>query len=208
MQRLLVPPDVIAGGRAEALLLGAFALLDDLERLRAGEAEGLAHLLYFFVSITRRLLALPRNARPPPPGGPGLPGAAWAPRGGMGGRTLGCRRCLDTHSDQCLRGFAGCRRSQVNIIRIVHDCAETGLFSMFSECGSGRGRTFSGNSVRPHPGSARRSPGSRHALSSPSSGPGGSPRRSWPGECWWAGLLSWPACLLAQRPLRVSYGHQ
>ena len=84
MQRLLVPPDVIAGGRAEALLLGAFALLDDLERLRAGEAEGLAHLLYFFVSITRRLLALPRNARPPPPGGPGLPGAAWAPREGWG----------------------------------------------------------------------------------------------------------------------------
>ena len=160
VQRLLVPPSVVAMVRAEALLVAADADLDDLERLRAGEAEGLAHLLYFSVSITRRLLALPRNARPPPPGGPGLPGAAWAPREGwVGGRTSCCRWCLDTHSDQCLRGFAGCRRSQVNIIRIVQECAETGLFSMFSEGGSERGRTFSGNAVRPHPGSARRSPG-------------------------------------------------
>ena len=45
---LLVPPGCVAGLGAEALLLRAGVLLEDLEWLEAEEAEGEGHLLIFF----------------------------------------------------------------------------------------------------------------------------------------------------------------
>ena len=73
VQWLLFPPDVVAGGGAEALLIGAGALLDDLEGLGANEAERGGHLLIFFALENPSTFSVAADCPTPSPGGPGLP---------------------------------------------------------------------------------------------------------------------------------------
>ncbi len=76
VQRLFVPPSVVAVVGAEAFLLGAGADLDDLEGLGAGEAEvgWLAHFLIFFGLGNPSTFTVPADCPTPSPRGPGRPG--------------------------------------------------------------------------------------------------------------------------------------
>jgi hypothetical protein len=70
VQRLLVPPGVVAVVGAEALLVWADADLDDLEGLGAGEAEvgWLAHFLIFFALGNPSTFTVAADCPTPSPG--------------------------------------------------------------------------------------------------------------------------------------------
>jgi len=73
VQRLLVPPRVVAVVGAEALLVGADADLDDLEGLGAGEADGvgwLADFLIFFALGNPSTFTVSADCPTPSPRGP------------------------------------------------------------------------------------------------------------------------------------------
>jgi hypothetical protein len=65
--RLLVPPSGVARLGAEALLLRAFARLEDGERLGAREAEW-SHFSIFFVWINPSTFSVPSKSPTPSPG--------------------------------------------------------------------------------------------------------------------------------------------